>query len=204
MPTDRPSGSERGTPPHTKAAQRSRAIRRARTTRRIWWGLLAVVVVAGLGLTLSRAPKGNVEISGTVALGEPAPDIAMTDFDGDRLKLSDFEGKPLVVNFWASWCPNCVAEMPDFERVYQASVGEIGFLGINQSDAPGAAKDLARQTGVTYPLAVDPQGEIFQIFGAPGMPTTVFIDASGNVVDVVVGQLSADALTGYIERSFPE
>ncbi|MDQ3963323.1 MAG: TlpA family protein disulfide reductase [Actinomycetota bacterium] len=172
--------------------------------RWIGWGLLAVVVIVGLGALLSSAPKGDVQISGSVALGEPAPDITMTDFDGDRFELSDFEGKPLVVNFWASWCPNCIAEMPDFEKVHQATEGEIGFLGINQSDARGPAENLARQTGVTYRLAVDPQGEIFQTFGAQGMPTTVFIDASGNVVDVVVGQLSEDTLTGYIERSFPD
>lgn len=173
-------------------------------TRWVRWGLLAVVVIAGLGLTLSRAPKGDVRLSGTVALGEPAPEITMTDFEGQRFELSDYEGKPLVVNFWASWCPNCVAEMPDFEKVHQATAGEIEFLGINQSDARGPAEDLARETGVTYRLAADPRGEIFQAFGAPGMPVTVFIDASGNVVDVVVGQLSKDTLIGYIERSFSE
>lgn len=172
--------------------------------RWIGWGLLAAVVVVGLGIALSSAPKGDVEISGAAALGQPAPDITMTDFEGKRFDLSEYEGKPLVVNFWASWCPNCIAEMPDFEKVHQATAGDIGFLGINQSDAAGAARDLARQTGVTYRLASDPQGEIFQAFGGNGMPTTVFIDASGNVVDVVVGQLSKDTLTGFIERSFPD
>jgi peroxiredoxin len=176
---------------------------RTRTTRWIGLGLVAVVGAVALELTLSRAPKGDVTVSGAVALGQPAPDITMTDFEGERFELSDYEGKPLVVNFWASWCPNCVAEMPEFENVHQATAGEIGFLGINQSDARGPAEDLARATGVTYRLAVDPQGEIFQVFGAPGMPATVLIDAWGNVVDVVVGQLSKDALTEYIERSFP-
>lgn len=177
---------------------------RRRITRWVGWGLSAVLGVVGLGLALSRAPRGDGTASGTVALGQPAPDIVMTDFEGRRFELSDYEGKPLVVNFWASWCPNCAAEMPDFEKVHQAAAGEIGFLGINQSDARGPAEDLARATGVTYRLAVDPQGEIFQIFGALGMPTTAFIDASGNVVDVLVGQLSRDALTEYIERSFPD
>lgn len=183
---------------------RKRSPRGGRTTRWIGWGLTAVVVAAGLGLALSRAPGGDVAVSGTVTLGGPAPDITMTDFEGERFELSDFEGKPLVVNFWASWCPNCVAEMPDFERVHQATAGEIGFLGINQSDARNAAEELARQTGVTYRLASDPQGEIFNAFGGAGMPTTVFIDASGAVVDVVVGQLSKETLTEYVERSFPD
>ncbi|MCA1674014.1 MAG: TlpA family protein disulfide reductase [Actinobacteria bacterium] len=177
---------------------------RAKRTRWLWWALTAMVAVAGLGWVLSRAPQGQVRVSGEVALGDAAPDIALTDFDGERFELSDYEGKPLVVNFWASWCPSCVAEMPDFEEVHRATKGQIEFLGINQSDAPGAARELARETGVTYRLAADPQGEIFNAFDAPGMPTTVFIDASGNVVDVVVGQLSREMLTELIESSFPE
>lgn len=172
--------------------------------RWVGWSLVAIVVTAGLGIALSRAPGGDVTVSGAAALGEPAPDVAMTDFEGERFNLSDYEGKPVVMNFWASWCPNCVAEMPDFERVHQSAAGEIVFLGINQSDDRPSAEDLAHETGVTYRLAADPQGEIFQAFGGAGMPTTVFIDPSGNVVDVVVGQLSQDTLTGYIERSFPD
>lgn len=189
MPTDKhPTSSHRGA--------------RARNARGMRWGVSAVVIVGGLGLALSLAPPGDVRVSGDVALNSHAPAIAMTDFEGESFELADYEGKPLVVNFWASWCPNCVAEMPDFEKVHQATKGEIEFLGINQSDARGAAEDLAHQTGVTYRLAADPQGKIFQAFGAAGMPTTVFIDAEGNVVDVVVGQLSKDTLIEYIERSF--
>jgi cytochrome c biogenesis protein CcmG/thiol:disulfide interchange protein DsbE len=177
---------------------------RSKTARWLSWGLLALAAAGGLAWALSRAPEGRVRSSGEVALGGPAPDIAMTDFDGETFQLADYEGKPLVVNFWASWCPNCVAEMPDFERVHRATAGEIEFLGINQSDARAPALQLARETGVTYRLAADPQGEIFQSFGGVGMPTTVFIDSAGNVVDVVVGQLSKDTLTEHIERSFPD
>lgn len=194
MPTDKNPTSSRRHPRQGRA-------------RWLWWGLGAVVIVGGLGLALSLAPRGEVgevKVSGDVALGNPAPAISMTDFDGESFELADYEGKPLVVNFWASWCPSCIAEMPDFERVHQATNGKIAFLGINQSDSRDAAKDLARKTRVTYRLAFDPHGEIFQAFGAGGMPTTVFIDADGNVVDVVVGQLSKDALIGYIERSFPD
>ncbi len=189
--------------PKSERARVARARARAKR-RRLGWALFGVLVVAGLGFALSRAPQGQVSVSGDVALGGPAPDIAMTDFGGERFELSDYEGKPLVVNFWASWCPNCVAEMPDFEKVHRATRGEIEFLGINQSDATEPARDLAHETGVTYRLAEDPQGEIFQAFNAGGMPTTVFIDASGNVVDVVTGQLSRETLIEYIERSFPD
>lgn len=173
-------------------------------TRTVVWGVVAVLAAVGLAFALSTAPQGDVTVAGTVALGDPAPDITMTDFDGERFRLSDYEGKPLVVNFWASWCPNCIAEMPEFEKVHRAMSGDIAFLGINTSDSKSAAKELARATGVTYRLASDPRGEAFQALGGVGMPATVFIDAAGNVVDVVVGQFSKEMLIQYVERSFPD
>lgn len=187
-----------------KSPTPSRRSPRAKDSRVLWWGVAAVVIVGGLGVALSLAPREEQKVSGDVSIGGPAPAISMTDFEGTTFDLSDYRGKPLVVNFWASWCPSCVAEMPEFEQVHKATDGKVGFLGINQSDSIDAAKDLARKTGVTYRLAIDPQGQIFQAFGGAGMPTTVFIDADGNVIEVVVGQLSKDALVGYIERSFPD
>ena len=169
--------------------------------RTIRWVAIAVVGIVGLALALLRAPGGNVDRDDMAGRGRAAPDIALTDFDGDRLWLSDYRGKPLVVNFWASWCPSCAAEMPAFAKIHRETDGRVAFLGINASDARESAEDLATETGVTYRLAEDPRGEAFQAFGAPGMPTTVFIDASGNVADVVAGQLSEGQLRDYISES---
>jgi thiol-disulfide isomerase/thioredoxin len=140
--------------------------------------------------------------NGRAQPGRPAPSVELTDFEGQRFSLAEYRGAPLVVNFWASWCPNCVAEMPDFEKVHQALKGEVEFVGIDQRDARGPAEDLARETGVTYRLAEDPSGEVFDAFGGLGMPTTAFIDADGHVVDVVTGQLSEGQLRDFITRSF--
>lgn len=174
-----------------------------RKTRALWWTAIGIAAIVGLGATLTLAPEGDVAVSGPAGVGEQVSDIAMTDFEGTRFELAEYRGTPLVVNFWASWCPTCTAEMPDFEKVHQAVAPEVAFLGINTSDGVDSAQQLAKDTGVTYRLARDQQGEIFQAFGALGMPTTVFIDADGKVVDLVVGQLSADTLMGYIQRSFP-
>lgn len=189
--SDRPSGEPVAT---------AKGLRR---TRLAWWVGAAIATTIAVAAALTFAPESDVAVSGRTGVGEPAPDVAMTDFDGKRFELADYRGTPLVVNFWASWCPSCVAEMPDFEKVYRAVGGKVEFLGINHSDAPESAEQLAKDTGVTYRLARDQQGEIFQAFGALGMPTTVFIDADGNVIDLVVGQLSDEALMDYIRRSFP-
>lgn len=175
---------------------------RARKTQLVWWLATGAVAVIAIAAALTFAPKSEVTVSGRTEVGEAAPDVSLTDFDGTTFELADYRGSPLVVNFWASWCPSCAAEMPDFEKVHRAVAGEVEFLGINTNDDHGSAQRLAKNTGVTYRLARDQQGEVFQAFGALGMPTTVFIDADGNVVDLVVGQLSAEMLMDHIERSF--
>jgi thiol-disulfide isomerase/thioredoxin len=104
------------------------------------------------------------------------------------------------VNFWASWCLSCAAEMPAFERVHQRLDGKVTFLGINQRDSREAAEELVRSTGVTYRLAEDPRGRLFAEFGGTGMPTTVLIDGDGAVADLIVGPLSEQQLLSVIEK----
>lgn len=184
-----------------KAAARARG-RRAEFVRKLQWGLLAVAALGVVGFALFRSSEGGVSVEGDASLGAEAPQVEMAGFDGGTVTLSQFEGNPLVMNFWASWCPQCIAEMPDFEKVFQDVKDDVQFLGVNTSDNKSAAEDLASQTGVTYPLASDPNGEVFTAFRGAGMPTTVFIDADGRVIDVVTGQLSEDQLREKIAASF--
>jgi len=155
-----------------------------------------VLTVALLVFLLFQGSRNHPSVSG----GAAAPEIRLTDFEGERFALSDYSGTPIVLNFWASWCPSCAAEMPAFEKVHRDLDGEVAFIGIDQRDQRSAADDLARRTGVTYRLAEDPHGRAFDAFGAAGMPTTVFIDPQGNISDVVTGQLSEDQLRVYISE----
>jgi cytochrome c biogenesis protein CcmG, thiol:disulfide interchange protein DsbE len=135
-------------------------------------------------------------------VSEPATDTAASAIDvpfeyvdGTVGNLSDFAGTPVVVNFWASWCPACVAEMPDFEEVHAALGDEVVFLGLNMQETdPAAAERLVAATGVSYQLGVDPDGSIFNRFGGIAMPTTVFIGADGAVVTTHSGVIFADDL----------
>ncbi|HSJ36532.1 MAG TPA: TlpA disulfide reductase family protein, partial [Acidimicrobiia bacterium] len=140
-------------------------------------GLVIAVVVAGAVLAQSR---GSAPSDATPAAdGSPgtyAIDIDFAYFDGEPGALADFAGQPLVLNFWASWCPPCVAEMPDLEEVHQRFHGEIAFLGMNMQDDLAAAERLVEETGVTYPLAQDPDGAVYRRFGGIAMPTTVLLD----------------------------
>jgi peroxiredoxin len=178
-----------------KARRRAGARRRA-TIKTARWGPAAAIVL--LGFTLFLAPSGNRSVSGNGGRGSAVPEIRLTDFGGHRFALSDYGGTPVVLHFRASWCPNCAAEMAAFESVHKDLQGEVAFMGVDQRDERAAADELARRTKVTYRLAEDPTGRVFDHFGGAGMPTTVFIDAQGKVSEVVTGQLSEKQLRGYI------
>lgn len=128
------------------------------------------------------------------------PNVEFTWFDGTQGSIHGLAGQPTVLNFWASTCPPCIAEMPEFEEVSQALLGEVAFVGMNTSDRREAADRLAVQTGVTYPLAEDPQGEVFRAFSAFVMPTTVFLNADGEVAHTWSGVLTGSELRILIDR----
>ncbi|MGH2751840.1 MAG: TlpA family protein disulfide reductase [Actinomycetota bacterium] len=180
-----------------KQARRRAALRTA-TSRKAQWGLAAALGIALLGFILFQEARNDSSVSGLGGSSPAAREIQLTDFAGERFALSDYTGTPVVLNFWASWCPNCVAEMPAFEQVHKDLEGKVAFVGVDQRDDRAAADDLARKTGVTYRLAEDPTGRVFDAFGGVGMPTTVFIDARGRISEVVTGQLSEEQLRGYI------
>lgn len=147
--------------------------------------IFAIVAAACTASVADDTPASSTSVSTLVEApsGDPAPDITLQFFDGTTGRLADFQGKPVVLNFWASWCPACIAEMPDFEAVHQRFGEEVVFLGIDLQEVDRqTAERFIRQTGVTYAIADDPTGEIYAQFGGFAMPTTVFIDADGNVV----------------------
>jgi cytochrome c biogenesis protein CcmG, thiol:disulfide interchange protein DsbE len=135
-------------------------------------------LLAGLALLLAACSGGD---DGEVA-GPPVPDREFETFEGEVTSLPELAGEPIVVNFWASWCAPCIAEMPDFETVHRDLEGRARFLGLNTQDDRAAADDLVEQTGVTYDLALDPDGDLFRDFEVFAMPSTYFVDRDGIIV----------------------
>ena len=120
-------------------------------------------------------------------------------FDGTTATLSDHRGRPLVVNFWASWCTPCLDELPDLEAAHRRWRDEVDFVGLTHRDDQDHARALATRAGVTYELAEDPGSELYRELRLFAMPSTVFIAADGTVVDVVTGRVDAEQLEGTLQ-----
>ena len=159
------------------------------------------IVAGSLALLLSivavTVALGGGEVS---ADGDPVPSESFGLFDGGTATFADFRGKPLVINFWASWCPACVGELPDVQAVHEAVGDEVTILGMANSDSRGAALELADEVGLTYTLADDPKGDLFRSLELIAMPSTIFVDADGRIQEVFGGQLDEKALIERIDR----
>jgi peroxiredoxin len=202
--------SNQETPPELESRPQS---------RREWSGLvrslvlpvgLVVAIVAVLLYIDSRGDSAEDDGFGTVALpaaknatsegpsatdGRAAPDFLLSQVGGEPLRLSDFQGRPVIVNFWATWCSTCRAETPHLIDVYERHTADgLVLLGVNLRENEGAIQGFMADFGISYPVVLDRNGEVASTWriGGPnqGVPSTYFIDADGVVRKVVFGQVT--------------
>ena len=133
----------------------------------------------------------------------PAPDFTVYDAQGNAVSLSDYFGKPIVLNFWASWCGPCKMEMPDFDKAYQQLGDEVQFLMINVTDGSRETVEIASEfiqsQGYTFPVFYDTEIDASYAYGVRALPTTYFINADGDVVTGASGAISEDILMQGID-----
>jgi len=171
--------------------------------------LVLVVGLLSLKLFLSTAESSSAASSGGVVLlpsaGQPpalvaggdAPDFTLHGLAGPDLSLSDFRGQVVMVNFWATWCPPCRSEMPAMQQVYAESKDK-GFtiIAVNIQEAQGPISDFVSKLGLTFPIALDPNGDVTKLYGIYGLPSSYFVDRMGRITEVHVGALTkAEILT---------
>lgn len=178
------------------------------------WVLLAfmlVVIVLGAFLLYNKlsdkyTPNNLSEnTQGTSAQNnefDPAPDFTVLDYNGNEVKLSDYKGKPVVINFWATWCYYCKEEMPDFNKAYK-EYPEVQFMMIDAADGyqetVDKAKDYVLKQGFDFDVFFDTNSEAVNAYYVSGFPATYFIDSKGNLVAGANGMIDYETLLKGID-----
>lgn len=138
-------------------------------------------------------------------VGDTAYNFSLSDQTGNQVALADFAGKPVIVNFWATWCPPCRQEMPAFQRVYEAHEDDdLVILAINEAERPEAVSAFFYdEMGFSYTPLMDEEAAVGEAYGAVGLPATFFIDGSGEVTAVHRGGLTQAQIELYLEEIIP-
>ena len=126
--------------------------------------------------------------------GVQAPDFTGELIDGTSITLSELQGKPVIINFWATWCGPCVKEMPAFERLKDDFGDKIGIIAVNCGDDAGTVKDFVEENGYTFPVVLDEEYSISMLYPTNSIPYTVVLDAEGKVAHISTGALDADTM----------
>lgn len=180
--------------------------------------LLIVVLVAALAANLAsssgsstpkRERRSSTQPQASAALaniesplaGKPLPPVAMKRFDdnGSEVRLRDLAGgKPMLVNIWSTTCEPCKRETPALESVYRQAKGKVAFVGVNVSDTADTGRAFFHKYGVTYDQVRDPRAQLATAVGSPVLPTTLFVDTDGRIVDAHIGALTASKVRSLL------
>jgi cytochrome c biogenesis protein CcmG, thiol:disulfide interchange protein DsbE len=183
------------------AARRGPDLRRLPFPVLVGAALLPLAFIAALGLMVAlRAPAQSPTI-----IGAPAPDFALADLDGNPVRLAELQGRPIVLNFWASWCGPCVEEFP-LLREAAARHADAGLVvvGVIYQDRSEAARDFMARHGATWAAAMDPGERVSTAYGILGPPETFFIGRDGRISARQFGQFSAASLEEKIAAIIDE
>jgi cytochrome c biogenesis protein CcmG/thiol:disulfide interchange protein DsbE len=160
--------------------------------------LLLVLIVSACSEAETDAVEG-------VSVGSRAYDFALESLDGEAVSLSDLKGNVVLVNFWATWCPPCQAEIPDFEEAYRERGGD-GFvvLGVNVEEPPSEVLPFVADMGITYPVVLDREGRVSRAYRALGLPTSLLVDQDGVIRFRQEGIVSASELAWHLADLMPD
>lgn len=160
--------------------------------------LLAVFVIGGYAI--GTALFGE-EKNGQIKPGQQPPEFKLADLEGGVHQLSDYAGQPVIVNFWGTFCPPCVKEMPEFERQYEKWKDKgLVVLAINLSEDTLTVNNFVKQFDLSYPILRDVNRKTEKQYGLRSYPTTFFVKADGSLMEATVGGMTEEEINERVER----
>ncbi len=152
-------------------------------------GILVVVVV--LAITFHAR-----KVSALPVVGHTPPIFTLTNFQGQAMSIAQTSGKPMYINFFASWCPPCQLEAPDLEKMYTKYRGQIQFYGVDMtsSDSVAGAQHFVKEFGLQYPVLLDKKGDVSKLYNVAYLPTSFFVNSQGVIVYKTVGYMTLQTM----------
>ena len=173
--------------------------------------LAGILIGAGLGLAVLFGFDAGDVILSRLGVGadtpflvperrERAADFELDSLGGGTVRLAELRGRPVIINFWATWCGPCRLEMPVFQNYSKRHAEDLVVLGVNFDEPETEVQAFVEELGLTFPILLDPGGKVVELYQVRGFPTTLFVDADGHVRFQHIGPLDEGQLAGYLEK----
>ncbi|RAK18469.1 peroxiredoxin [Anoxybacillus vitaminiphilus] len=165
--------------------------------------LLATLLLLGLvsyGLWQVLA-AGNEKTTG-LDIGNAAPDFELKTLDGKSIRLSELQGKKVILNFWATWCPPCQAEMPEMQNFYEKYNEDVEILAVNltSQDSRDKVASFIKEYGLTFPVVLDEEGDVLKLYKISPIPTSYMIDREGTIRHKYVGPMTYEQMVEFTKN----
>jgi peroxiredoxin len=178
-------------------------------SRFTWSIIIVALALLGIGwIALSQETVTSLDPGSNITEapipGYLAPQFVLNSTLGEEIALEDYLGRPIVLNFWATWCPPCRAEVPHFQDASVKYNGRVAIVGVDQGEPQSVVTDFANSFALSYPLLLDQDNTVNRQYGVSALPTTVFVDAQGVVREVYTGIINGAVLQDRIENLLDE
>lgn len=166
--------------------------------------LIATLLLGSAWILYSREPVQQPDpmagVPSAPAVGYQAPDFSLPTLTGETFTLSEQGGRPVVINFWATWCPPCRAEIPFFQAAARTYYGQVAIVGIDDGEPASIVASFANELGMTYPVPLDEDSSVSKTYRVNSLPTTYFIDQEGVITNIHIGIISQAVLEDGIAK----